>query len=112
MTIYVDSAMIPFRFKSGRVGKMSHMVADNVEELMTFAERIGLDLHWFQPLSHPHFDLTLTKRKLALDAGAVLADRRQMATVMRTWKLRIREDMDERDRWRAFAVKYNPQPLT
>lgn len=44
---------------------------DDLEELHTFAERIGLRRAWFQPKSSPHYDLVPSKRAAALAAGAV-----------------------------------------
>jgi Protein of unknown function (DUF4031) len=44
-----------------------------IELLHSFAQKIGLKREWFQPgkASAPHYDLTPTKRKTALLAGAV-----------------------------------------
>lgn len=53
-----------------------HMFADEAGELHRFAERIGLKRSWFHKgSSMPHYDLTRSKRKKALAAGAVEADR-------------------------------------
>ncbi len=55
-----------------------HLYADTEEELHAFATAIGLRRSWGQ-LSHagtPHYDLTPTRRVLAVAAGAVELDRK------------------------------------
>jgi uncharacterized protein DUF4031 len=77
--------MIPARV--GRItSRWSHMTADTKEELIAFAERIGLKAAWFQTCKrsarcrppercvHWHFDVTEGKRLQALAAGAVAFD--------------------------------------
>ena len=66
--IYVDD----YRGKFGRM-IMCHMVSDeSVEELHAFAQQLGLKKAWFQyaPGKLPHYDVSLGKRKLALEMGA------------------------------------------
>ena len=57
MPVYVDTARHQYR---GMV--MCHMLADSVAELLEMADKIGVARRWFQPLSHPHFDLCASKR--------------------------------------------------
>lgn len=84
MPVYVDNARIPF----GRM-KMCHMLADTLGELHAMAARIGLRRRWFQSqASVPHYDVSLSKRQLAVDAGAVELDRRQMGQLV----LRLRRE--------------------
>ena len=69
---------------------MCHLVADTPAELLEMAQRIGIKLHWFQATaSTPHFDISLSKRQLALDAGALPLDRRGLVAKIReirqTW---------------------------
>lgn len=68
MSVYVDSMRALF----GRM-KMCHMVADTHDELMAMAARIGVDARWIQDAGthREHFDIALSKRALAVDAGAV-----------------------------------------
>lgn len=63
MTVYVDDAEIPFKGM-----KMNHMIADTEEELHEMAEEIGLKREWYQG---DHYDVSLSKKELALDKGAV-----------------------------------------
>jgi hypothetical protein len=80
MPVYVDCAQNTF----GRM-KMCHMLADTLPELLAMADRIGVDRRWYQgpgKASCPHFDIAKSKRVLALAAGAVPVDRKQLAEVM------------------------------
>jgi hypothetical protein len=50
-----------------------HLTADSLEELLEFADKLGLKEEWLQESRRgiKHFDITLNKRKLALKLGAV-----------------------------------------
>ena len=90
MSVYVDQ-LVSFGGDSApkcfRNKKSCHMYADTLEELHAMALRIGLKREWFQADSHlNHYDLTESKRKLAIAAGAIEQDRR---TAVETWR-RIR----------------------
>lgn len=63
MTVYVDD----MRAKFGRL-VMCHMIADTDAELHAMADRIGLARKWHQG---DHYDIALSKRALAVAAGAV-----------------------------------------
>ena len=81
MSVYVDS-LIVFGDESAprcfRNRPSCHMYADSLEELHSMAYRIGLRRSWFQADPHlPHYDLTPSKRRLAVSLGAVEQDRRQ-----------------------------------
>lgn len=67
MTVYVDDMRAPF----GRL-IMCHMIADTAGELHAMADRIGVARKWFQgpPRHSPHYDIALSKRALAVAAGA------------------------------------------
>lgn len=68
MTVYVDDMCAPF----GRMF-MCHMIADTDEELHAMAAKIGIARRWHQapPRHDSHYDISLTKRALAIAAGAV-----------------------------------------
>lgn len=81
MTVYVDDVQHPF----GNM-IMCHMWADTLDELFAMADRIGVQRKWLQghpTLSLPqfrkaswvHFDIALSKKTLAIKAGAVLTDK-------------------------------------
>jgi len=109
MTVYVDDMRAAF----GRM-KMCHMWADSDEELLAMVDKIGVQRKWIQ--GHPtlsfgkhrdaswvHFDIALSKRALAVAAGAVETDR--YGPVLHTKKLQLawaeandRTDVAERAR--------------
>lgn len=64
MTVYVDDMRAPF----GRM-LMCHMIADTEDELLAMADTIGVARKWYQG---DHFDIALSKRALAIEAGAKL----------------------------------------
>lgn len=69
MTVYVDD----MKAKFGRM-VMCHMLADTDEELHAMAARIGVARRWWQSpekTSGSHYDIALSKRALAVAAGAV-----------------------------------------
>lgn len=81
MTVYVDDVAHAF----GNM-KMCHMWSDSLKELLEMADTIGVQRKWIQ--GHPtlsfgkhrraswvHFDIALSKKKLALKHGAVLTDK-------------------------------------
>lgn len=81
MAVYVDKARNRYQ---GMV--MCHMVADSLCELHAMADRLSLKRAWFQPRSTPHYDICLSKRRLALEYGAVEIDRRQLVALIRQWR--------------------------
>lgn len=63
--IYVDDPIFPYRNMM-----MCHMMADDLSELHLFAGKLGLKREWFQNNRHPHYDISISKRKLAVQLGA------------------------------------------
>lgn len=73
MTVYVDNMYLSPIGQFGRM-KMSHMYADTHAELVAMADTIGVARKWIQHQGDPkreHFDIALSKRKLAVKAGAI-----------------------------------------
>jgi len=69
MTVYVDDMKARF----GRM-VMCHMIADTDDELHAMAGRIGVARRWWQSpekASSSHYDIALSKRAMAVAAGAV-----------------------------------------
>lgn len=78
MAVYVDELRVypnawgPFR------GGSCHLTADTIEELHSFAQSIGLRREWYQHHRRlPHYDLTRSRRDLALARGAVFIPARE-----------------------------------
>lgn len=101
MSVYVDTARNAF----GRM-IMCHMIADTAAELHEMADRIGLQRKWFQTpdgpkrASFPHYDLSVSRRDLAIDAGAIVLERHPFVDVMRSIRARIIDDSDFAATWR------------
>lgn len=86
MSVYVDKQ----RAKFGRM-VMCHMVADSLDELHAMAEKIGMRHEWFQSpnrgnASHPHYDLSLSRRALAIKHGAIEVDKHGLVEAVRRFR--------------------------
>lgn len=59
---------------------MCHMIADTSEELHAMADRIGVARKWVQDAGsfREHYDICLSKRALAVAAGAREITRREL----------------------------------
>ena len=71
MAVYLDNERNSF----GRM-IMCHMIADSLNELHQMADLIGMRRAWFQPRSTPHYDVSLSRRVVAIRYGAIVLDRR------------------------------------
>jgi len=81
MAVYVDNVRIPFRGM-----RMSHMIADDLDELHEMGSAIGMKREWFQQTSFPHYDVSDERRAAAVALGAVEVERRELVLVMRRYK--------------------------
>ncbi len=73
MAVYIDDV----RHKYGNM-IMCHLWADTIEELLAMVDKIGVQRKWLQQppkASWVHFDIALSKKALALKAGAILTDK-------------------------------------
>lgn len=88
MSVYVDSMRAQF----GRM-VMCHMLADTTEELLAMADRIGVARRWLQDPGEAteHFDVALSKRALAIEAGAIEAEPRDVVRIIRSRPPRRRQ---------------------
>lgn len=91
MTVYVDDMYLhPIgAFRVGdRTMKMSHLVADTEAELHEMARRIGVARKWFQDpktmqkVSHPHYDICMSKRAKAIELGAKAVTMAELARIV------------------------------
>ncbi len=78
MSVYVDDMRAPL----GRM-VMCHMMADTDDELHQMADEIGMKEEWYQ---HDHYDIALSRRKIAVQLGAVEITMRDMARKRRIWR--------------------------
>ena len=80
MTVYVDAMEAQF----GRM-IMCHMLADTDEELHQMANKIGVNKKWHQKeeTPHSHYDICLSKRKLAIILGAVEITSEELVALIR-----------------------------
>lgn len=74
--VYIDN----FDRQYGRM-KMSHMVADSTDELVSMAKRIGVNPKWIQHAGTnlEHFDVCLSMKEKAISFGTVLINMRVLA---------------------------------
>lgn len=77
MAVYVDDM---HKLPLGRFGrmKMSHMIADTEDQLHAMADKIGIARRWYQG---DHYDISLSKRRLAVSAGAIEVTLRQLSAM-------------------------------
>jgi hypothetical protein len=82
VSVYVDILGLCATSPHWRHRESCHLLADTVDELHTFADRIGLKRSWFQPRSSPHYDLTRGKRTAAVKLGAIEFSNREMGVYL------------------------------
>lgn len=72
MAVYVDD-MYKNPIGEFRRMKMSHMIADSTKELLEMCDKIEVNKKWIQNVggSLEHFDIAISKRELAINAGAI-----------------------------------------
>jgi hypothetical protein len=84
LAVYVDR-LVDY---SWHRGPSCHLIADSVEELIAFAEEMGLRREWFQAKSSPHFDLTEAGREAAINNGAIALSNREFVAKIRELRKR------------------------
>lgn len=107
MTVYVDDMHLDAMGKLGRM-RMCHMIADTDEELHAMADKIGVQRKWFQKPGTPgrHYDIAMSKRALAVAAGAVEITMRQAASMCASRRVRGHlGEPAEALAWRLSLVK-------
>lgn len=93
MSVYVDHAKNQF----GRM-LMCHLVADDVVELHAFARRLGLQREWFQNKGRfPHYDISQSKRALAVKLGAVEITNRQLVDLMHGKGVNVVQEPEQKE---------------
>ncbi len=99
MTVYVDKLR-----NYGAAGTWCHMWSDDLDELHSMAEAIGLQSRWFQhkKAEFLHYDLRMSKRMLAIEHGAVEATDIELVTMVRAKRRQLNEE--SQDRWRDSLI--------
>lgn len=84
MPVYVDT-LVNWGWK---LGESCHLIADTLDELHAFASKIGMKREWLQISANhtPHYDLTASRRKVAVDKGAIELPRRDFVAKMKEIK--------------------------
>lgn len=93
MSVYVDPLRKCVPNTRWRWKHSCHLMADSVEELVTFGRRIGLKDEWLQDDEFHHYHLTSGKRLRALKYGATPLNKRQLAWAM----VRLRNQRERLD---------------
>lgn len=105
MSVYVDDMQMPYRGM-----KMCHMIADSLGELHAMAGKIGVSRAHYQgppKTRHEHYDICQTKRRKAVDAGAIEITWRQAAAMKRRQKeTGVMGDPNDAERW--YHEEYSP----
>lgn len=95
--IYVDRMFACPPTKKWPYPEACHIIADTEKELVEFAINIGLKKEWLQkgtkrkPYTIPHFDLTRSKRKVAIQLGAIEINMKEMARRIKKHRHKVRE---------------------
>ncbi|MET4728715.1 hypothetical protein ABIE09_002526 [Lysobacter enzymogenes] len=92
MTVYVDDAVWPWRGD-----RWAHLMADTLDELHEFAQRLGKPRASFQDkLSGCHYDVNARMRERALELGAVAISRHRDRAQVRAIIQRARDQAARR----------------
>lgn len=99
--VYVDDMNAPF----GRM-KMCHLLADTDEELHAMAARIGVARKWHQgpPRHDSHYDIALSKKALAVAAGAIEITWRQAGSM--NFRRRVTGELGSHDGAEEWMLSY------
>ena len=84
--VYVDDMRPVIRNKNWPYNKACHLVADKIDELHLFARRLKLKRVWFQAGTLPHYDLTGSKRTMAVMLGAEAISDKQLVEMIRKYR--------------------------
>jgi len=99
MTVYVDELLAWGKSATWKYSHSCHMTADTIDELHQMAARLGLKRSWFQahktnPALH-HYDLTASKRALAVRYGAKELTFREAGERLLAVSQRMKEEREQ-----------------
>ena len=93
MSVYVDTLIVYPNAWGPFLKGSCHLVADTLDELHEFADKTGMKRHWFQYHTRiPHYDLTPTKRSLAIQYGAIPISAMEAARQRKDARKKIQTD--------------------
>ena len=79
MSVYVG----PSLYRFGRM-VMCHMASEDIDELVSMAIAIGVNKKWLQNYpKKPHFDISKSKRRLAVQLGAIESHERKILSIIK-----------------------------
>lgn len=115
MTVYVDK-YLPWMIQGKpKWTDGGHLFGTDLAELHLFANSIGLKIEWFQGKDFPHYDLTASKRRLAIRNGATIVDPGDIpeGVIRRMPKLQVSDiDHDALDLIRKQHLEWRSQNIT
>ena len=81
--VYIDNYEAPFQNMI-----MCHLIADSNQELLEFVDKINVNRKWIQHVGKysEHFDICLSKKKLAIRFGAIEISPKELVGKMREKK--------------------------
>jgi len=94
MSVYIDPLFETPHVKGWPFNWACHMRADSEDELHAMAEKIGCRKTWFQG---DHYDLTASRRVLAVKYGAVELGRRDFCIKFREQHLAFKRSQRGED---------------
>lgn len=89
--VFVDKLRETTPTKNWPFKRSCHMFSVDLDALHRMAAAIGMRRSWFQPMpphTIPHYDLTVNKRKAAIENGAIEASWEEVKMVIRFWRNR------------------------
>jgi hypothetical protein len=92
MSVYLDNLVHWNWMIRGRRVMSCHLIADSKEELIHFATKnLAMKESWYQPKSTPHFDLTKSRRDVAILHGAIPLQRREFVQKLREIQQKVKD---------------------
>lgn len=89
MSAYVDMLIDYGGWFNKRFGPSCHLIADTEEELHAMAAKVGMKRSWFQKggrAEMPHYDLVASRRKKAVEFGAIEIERKQICEHLEAYR--------------------------
>lgn len=82
MTVYVDMIRAVSTSRRWAHPEAAHLLADSIDELHAFAQRMRLARCWYSRGSTPHYDVNREQWLKAIRLGAIQLDRKQTVALI------------------------------